>query len=75
MIEYNQFKKMKLEYYRKKYSKYIPFKRILRKIDKNWQIYQYDNSVVSVSDKKKNHNKSVSWKHTIDVVKFYNRDI
>lgn len=74
MIEYNEFRRKKFEYYRQKYSIYVPFKKILRKIDKGWQIYQYHHSPIE-SYKKKNHTKKVTWKSNIEDVKFYNRNI
>lgn len=72
MIEYSEFKKIKFEYYRKKYSKYIPYKKILRKIDKTWQIYRYNHSNDTENCHKTiNPNKKFRWKYVIEEVKYY----
>lgn len=72
MIEYKEFRKIYFQHYRKKYSKYIPYKKILRKIDKNWQIYRYNNSIdTEVCHKIIKQNKKFRWNYVLEEVKYY----
>lgn len=72
MMEYNEFRKRRFEFYRKKCSKYIPFKKLLRKIDKTWQIYRYNQTSDNEESRKPvNPNKKFRWKYVIEEVKYY----
>ena len=72
MMEYKEFRKTHFEFYRKKYSKYIPYKKLLRKIDKTWQIYRYNHSNdIDVCRKSIHPHKKFRWQYVIEEVKYY----
>lgn len=70
MVNYHQFREKYWVYLRKKYGNYISYKKLQNKINKQWSIYIYNNTIM-VDNNKNIRKKKISWKKNIKNVRVY----
>jgi hypothetical protein len=73
---YIKYHNLLLKYYRKKYSKYIPFRKIYNIIQKKWQLIKYklneDDIISKLNNLKiKEYKSTIRWRNNIEETRFY----